>query len=457
MTLQEIKAATRRGEDIPLSELLLPKQREAYKYLSHKNKDVTEVLYGGAAGGGKSAYGNIWLILMCQKYPGTRWLMGRSVLKTLKDTTLKTFFDIASVLNCGNAYKYNQQTGEIKWTNGSEIVLKDLYAYPSDPEFESLGSLEITGAFIDECSQITSKAKDLVKSRIRYKLNEYNLTPKMLLTCNPSKNYVYSEFYKPWKDGTLPKDKVFIPAKVTDNPYLPESYIETLRSLKDRATRERLLHGNFEYDDDPAALLDYDAIVDLFHNSHVKGGKRYLVADIAGRGSDKFRVTVWDGWRMIYSEELEKSTGKEVNDKIKEVKDRFKVPNSHIVYDADGVGGGVDGYFRGAHAFINGSKPYKKENYENLKTQCAYYLADLINERKIWIAEELSQDVIDFISQELGQLKSRDGDKDGKLKIVRKEVIKSNIGRSPDWMDVLIMRCVFLVKPKSSFGVISQR
>ena len=131
---------------------LLLKQEYATYFLKD---DVTEeVLFGGAAGGGKSALGCLWLIECSQKYPGSRWLMGRSKLKTLKETTLNTFFELSADLGLANQYTYNAQTNIITWFNGSQIILKDLFLYPSDPNFDSLGSLEITGAFIDECNQL---------------------------------------------------------------------------------------------------------------------------------------------------------------------------------------------------------------------------------------------------------------------------------------------------------------
>ena len=47
---------------------LLPKQEHAVFYLN--DKTTTEIIYGGAAGGGKSALGCLWLIEMCQTYEG---------------------------------------------------------------------------------------------------------------------------------------------------------------------------------------------------------------------------------------------------------------------------------------------------------------------------------------------------------------------------------------------------
>jgi len=116
---------------------LIPKQEHAVYYL--KDNETKELVYGGAAGGGKSALGVLWLIEQCQTYPGTRWLMGRSKLKALKETTLNSFFELATKLKITSQFNYNAQSGIIYWTNGSEILLKDLYAYPADPNFDSLG------------------------------------------------------------------------------------------------------------------------------------------------------------------------------------------------------------------------------------------------------------------------------------------------------------------------------
>ena len=160
---------------------LTVKQTRAIEFL--EDRGTIEVYYGGAAGGGKSYFGSYWLLKNCFKYPGSRWLMGRSELKNLKKTTLNSFFEVCKErgIKANVHFRLNTQDSVISFINGSQIILADLFAYPSDPEFDSLGSLEITGAFIDEAPQITEKCKNIVKSRIRYKLDEFGIIPNMLM------------------------------------------------------------------------------------------------------------------------------------------------------------------------------------------------------------------------------------------------------------------------------------
>jgi hypothetical protein len=424
---------------------LLLKQENAVYFL--KDRITKEILYGGAAGGGKSALGVLWLIEQCQTYPATRWLMGRSKLKTLKETTLNTFFELTSNLKLSTSYNYNSQTGVITWTNGSEILLKDLYSYPADPNFDSLGSLEITGAFIDECNQISFKAWQIVTSRIRYKLNEYNLTPKILGTCNPAKNWTYSKFYIPTAAGTINETRKFIQSLPTDNPNLPPSYLDSLLAL-DENSKQRLYYGNWEFDNDPARLIDFDKIQNIFTNDFVDSGDMFISADIARYGSDKMVILVWSGFRVIEIFTLDKSSITETAEAIKSLMNKHRVPLSNVVADEDGVGGGVVDIVR-CKGFVNNSKALKEENnnveYQNLKTQCYYKLAELIQSNKLFI-DCSNADIQDIITKELEQVKRDKIDQDGKLRILPKEKVKELIGHSPDYSDALAMRFYFDLK-----------
>lgn len=432
------------------------KQTKALDFL--EDNITTEIYFGGAAGGGKSRLGCYALTKFSLKYPGSRWLMGRSELKNLKKTTLNTFFEVAQIqgMKADVHYKLNMQDSTINFPKGSQILMADLFAYPSDPEFDNLGSLEISGAFIDEAPQVTEKAKNIVKSRIRYKLDEFGLIPKLLLTGNPSKGWAYNEFYKPSKEGTLRADRQFVQALPGDNPHLPQSYINSLRGL-DNNSRERLLNGNWEYDDDPATLIEYDKILDCFSNSFVDVGQRYITADVARFGSDRIVIGIWNGWR-VRLHAFKKLSVTQTAEKIREYQQQYKIANSQTIADEDGVGGGVVDILR-CKGFVNNSRPlqnpvtHEDENYVNLKSQCYFMLAERINSGGLYIECEDPTMKADII-QELEYVKQWNMDKDGKKQVMPKDKVKEIIGRSPDYADTLMMREWFELVPQRNWVIV---
>lgn len=447
----------------------LPKQLRAYSFL--RDNTTKYILYGGAAGGGKSWLGCEWLMWCCHELPGTRWFVGRNNLKDTRESVVITWGKVAKAHGFN---LYSSTDGGIRFNNGSEIVFLDLTFYPQkDPYFERFGSKEFTGGWIEEAGEVNFGAFDTLKSRIGRHLNaELGLPPKILLTCNPRKNWLYREFYKPWKAGALPKDRAFIPALPKDNTYLTEDYMSALRSITDKARRERLLLGNWEYDDDPDALILFDAIQDAFHNDHVKPSmEKFLTVDAAMQGSDLFRLAAWDGFIMVDQESMPKSGGREIIDRINAMRAKHGIRPGNVVYDADGVGafiGGEGGFIAGAKPFHNGGRPLpeievgestgktrvvKKPNYENLKTQCSFHMARRINRGEYWFRAVTSPEDQETLTEELEQIKEKDSGKDGPLRLKPKQDVRDDIGRSPDFSDVVMMREYFELAPKPVSGV----
>jgi len=136
------------------------------------------------------------------------------------------------------------------------------------------------------------------------------------------------------------------------------------------------------------------------------------------------------------------------------------MPFSHILVDEDGIGGGVVDHLPGVKGFIANSPPVEdaegnKPPYQHLKSQCTYLLADKVNRHDIAITTqdmEMRQEIID----ELEQIKSRDADKDGKLKVLQKEDIIEILGRSPDYADMLMMRMFFELEEPEAVHVAKQ-
>lgn len=418
------------------------KQRKAYNLL---RDDIHKfILYGGAGGGGKSWLGCEWLMQCGHNLPGTRWFVGRNNLKDSRESVSITFSKVAKFHGYTD---YRLTKDGILFKNGSEIIFIDLTYYPKkDPMYERFGSKEFTGGWVEEAGEVHYLAFEVLKTRIGRHLNDlYNIPSKILITCNPKKNWLYTTFYRPWKEGRLDSNCAFIPALVQDNPYATADYIDTLRNTKDKVTLQRLFHGNWEYDDDPTALCDYDAICDVFTNEFIEEtGLPSLSADLAMKGRDRFVVGKFTGLVVRICIDKTYTTGREIEQELAALMRRERVSRSMTVVDSDGLGAYLESYLTGIKEFHGGASALDRE-YRNLKCQCAFKLAELINNRQLRIV--CSQEQAERIKEELGILKQDNIDNDTAPKqIISKEEMKQLLGHSPDYLDMLIMGMLFKIK-----------
>lgn len=426
------------------------KQSKCLKLLLDDKTNV--VLFGGSAGGGKSYTGCLWITTLCLKYEGIRCLIGRTVLTQLKLTTLNTLFDLLNQmgLKSGEHYNFNGQSNVLTFYNKSEIIFKDLEDKPSDMNKDSLGSLELTAAFIDEAAQISQLTYSIIKSRIRYKLNEYKLIPKLLLTCNPSNNWIKKEFYIPYVQETLEPNKAFVPALPYDNPHLPPTYVEMLKELPPQQ-RRRLLEGDWDYLDESDSIFKFEEISNcLFKFVPNPNDKKWMTVDVARFGDDRSVVMIWVGLCLIECHVFRKLDGVQLTDEIKDLIKFHKIHPLQVIVDSDGVGGPISDSLRGTN-FVNNSKPYHEQNFTNLKSQCYVKLGDYIKEGKISI--NLSDPLlVDDLTQELLVIKLKDLDKDKRISVQSKDEIKKVLGRSNDLSDCMMMRMLQEVKTLKASG-----
>ncbi len=429
---------------------LTKKQSRTFKIL---NDEIhTEVLYGGAKGSGKSYLGCVWVVYMCLTYPGIRSLIGRTVLTQLRVTTIKTLLELLK--ECGfkleEHYTYNQQSNELRFWNGSEIIFRDLQFNPSDPNYDSLGGLELTIAFIDEVSQVSRQAYDVVRSLLRYKINEFKLKPTLFMSCNPSQSWLKQEFYIPMMNGTIEPNKIFIQALPTDNPNLPESYLNILKSLPLKQ-KKRLYDGDWNYESTEDSLFDFDLISNsLYKFTPNPQDKKYMSVDVARFGSDRSVICIWVG--LVVTEILiyTKLSTTELSSEIRELIAKYGIHPNNIIVDSDGVGGGVADQIKGTN-FVNNSKALHEQNFNNIKSQCYVKLSDLFKEGRISL-NLLDPTVIDDLTQELLSVRLKDTDKDNKVTVQSKDEMKKILGKSPDLSDALMMRMYYEIKNLKSTG-----
>jgi hypothetical protein len=436
------------------------KQEEALKTLTSNKFDL--FLYGGAAGGAKSFTGMSWILFSALSYPNTRYFIARNEIKDIRDSVLITFNEVTEHFGITD-YHLHSVNNVITLPNKSQINLIEVKYKPSDPEYKDVGSTLYTSGWFEEVGEIHSKAVSVLQTRVnRWNVDPYDLTGIVFLTGNPAKNWTKSDFYDKDKNGKLaeqnndPHDfnRKYLGCLVTENPFISEKYIRSLRNQakNDTAIYERLFKGNWDYDDNPYQLAEQEMIDIVFDNDQVEEGKGYITADVARFGSDKARIGYWSGWRLKHVISLDISKTTDVELAIRTLRYKYKVPKNRLVIDQDGVGGGVvDG--TGGIGFKNGGKPIyvgkNMPNYKNLQVQCLYALADKINDGSLYVEADLTNDEKEDIKTELAQIQSKgDQDPERKLDCKSKGEIKQDIGRSPDWRDMILMRVYFELKPE---------
>lgn len=458
------------------------KQDEAWQYLQD---DHTKFIgFGGGAGSGKSFWGVSWLITLAYLYPGSRTFIARNELKRLMNSTFITFKKACTYYGIPSTeWELDGKYNVIKFKNGSTIDLLDVAFKPTDSDYERFGSLEYTAGFGEELGEWHFDAFDILKSRIgrhnqfTIKGKEIEVPPKFFGGFNPSRNWIYRVFYQPWSQGKLAPEYAFVPALYKDNPYTAKLYGEQLAGITNEVNRARLMKGDWEYTDDINQLVSFDALQDMFTNSIVKGIEKYLVVDVARRGNDATVLSFWQGLELYKVEKYHKQTTDKTAQIIKDYSASENIPFSQIIIDEDGVGGGLVDQLRGVRGFTANSTPIPTStqirskhrsleggfavstNYRNLKTQCAFKVAELINDHKISITAPM---IRDELMEELPLLlKEKDADKENKLQLVPKDEVKESLGHSPDLGDTIIMRAWFELmsdtKPGDSSLVTAQQ
>jgi hypothetical protein len=216
-----------------------PKQIQAYKACNENNI----VLYGGAIRGGKSYFLVLYAFTLAFKYPRSRWLFIRESLPTLKRTLLVTFNEFLQNGFSQYIKDFNQQTLTVNLTNGSQFIFM-AEGYDTDKELNRFRGLEINGAFIDEANEIQEVTFDKILERSGSWFHSENCPTKIVMTANPTYNWLKSRFYDKWEKNELPNGVAYISAKIFDNPYIPKTYLDNLKMLP-RYQYEVFVEGNW--------------------------------------------------------------------------------------------------------------------------------------------------------------------------------------------------------------------
>ena len=207
--------------------------------------DCDEVLYGGAAGGGKSFGQVIDAFLKAMQYPGMKQLLLRSSFPELERSLIITALEIIP----RGLYSYNKSQHRMTFLNKSVIEFGYL---SNDTDVTKYQSAEYDIIRFDELTHFSEYQYVYMQSRIRG-VNDF---PKQVKSStNPGQKghaWVKARFIDAMPPMQVLKEngreRIFIPAKVQDNKYLMEAdpeYINRLETLGENE-RKALLNGEWD-------------------------------------------------------------------------------------------------------------------------------------------------------------------------------------------------------------------
>ena len=267
------------------------RQREALRLLDLAT--VNELLYGGAKGGGKSYFGCQWVFKRCQEiirdhhldepqqYPPAVGWMGRKRGVDFNDTTLEAW----KLAIPSKFFRIRTQDKEIIIQDRVKVDYGGLDSQESVSKFQSA---QYGFLFVDQAEETSlDEIGNLRASLNRMRINGTLVTPKALWTANPplKPSWLRNEFIKAPR-----RDQRFVRALPTDNPWLPASYLETLRnSYKHRPELlAALLDGKWDLAEGLCEVIRDSWIQSAHHMTLLPARRwRFLVADTARFGDDE--------------------------------------------------------------------------------------------------------------------------------------------------------------------------
>lgn len=269
------------------------------------------------------------------------------------------------------------------------------------------------------------------------------------------------------------KSITFVGGSIYDNKKLLEvdpNYLGNLLA-QDEDTKKQLFDGNWKVSINPADVYEYNRFKDYFTNDWVALGDKCVTVDVAMGGKDKLIISYFLGDRWEDISIIPKSTGKDVLDAIKAMQKKHYVPNSKVVYDADGVGAFIGGsnnaFIPDSYAFNNNGKPIKnKDNrlFKNLKTQCYILDGEVVNQFISPLVADTMYDnkmtVRQRLLHERKAIKKKPKRDEEPLMTIPKDEMKEKYlsGSSPDLLDGFMMKRVLRISPprKKSFGAVKR-
>lgn len=414
--------------------------RQAAAWQALHDDTITDVMYGGAKGGGKSFFFCVWVLAYCRsivddfnlqpskKPPHIGWI-GRKQAVDFTGTTLETWKEVVP-----EEY-YEIKSGSEKSTKHILLwdrVAVDFGGLDRQENVNKFNSAEYGFIGIDQAEETTKDEVSVLRASRRLKIHGKPLKYKALFTANPANCWLKDEFL------TSPRPNYkFIQALPTDNPHLPDNYVQTLKDAFEYRPEllAAYLDGSWELADDVGQIIKTEALMAAYKREWplTRGASRkFLSCDIARFGDDETVIYTMDETEIIAQEIYGKKDTMYTANLL--TKKSMDLNDCWIVIDEGGVGGGVVDRLRELKRRVvpidSGSKS-DDERYYNKRAEVWENAARMFQDGDIvlsWPDDKLKADIT------TPTYKFRNS----KILVESKEDIKKRLRRSTDRADAYV-------------------
>jgi len=384
------------------------------------------ILYGGAFGGGKTAWLVNEAIRLSIIYPNNAGYLCRFRATDFRSSTQ---LQVEKFLPSELIKVHHKTEMYYELVNGSLVFYGGLQG---DEETKTkINSMELGWFGIDQAEEITEKQFLLLAGRLRLIRNGQTPKYKGLLTCNPDPGWLRDRFI----EGSYP-DHRFIPALPRDNEkYLPDDYVDRLKELYPEAMAQRLLEGNWDIDVAGNYLIPYSQIRGAIDKNLETSGDKIAGVDVSRYGEDETVFILRQGAKVLHIESWSHQDTTYSAGRIARLMREYKPVETRI--DVIGIGAGVFDPLKNAEEGFNvkgvnvGEAALDKELYTNKRAEYFNLLAKRFSKGEIDIPDHPK-----LASQLAGLKYSYVGTK---LKMQSKEEMRKSGGKSPDYADALML------------------
>jgi len=417
---------------------LTERQSVAWKHLfAHKDVDL---LYGGAKGGGKSYLFCVWAFLWARelinilkipllKNPLAVGFIGRKRGVDFDKTTLETWKKTIPE----SGYYIREQPKEIVIENRVKLFFGGL---DDQKNINKFNSAELAFFGIDQAEETERTDIGVIEASIRLMYNGIQPPYKSLYTANPAECWLKEDFVNHKRDNAL-----FVKALPTDNPYLPDGYIERLeKSFRyDPVLLQAYRDGNWDVTMASYQVIPSKQMDELAGYTHHPEANRFAVVCDPSTGGDECVIYLFEHYiirdvKILHTDDtmvivgemqiMGNSVGAEVYgvDEIgigKGIKDRL----SEIFKDREN---------RKVIGIGSAKASSEPERFDNLRAEIWWNARELVIEHRAAYPKD------EELRRQACAVKFKPVSSNGKIKLELKSDTKSRIGRSPDRADTWV-------------------